>query len=166
MNQAWIGLIGALAGVIVTASAAIATSLLTQRGAEQKRRQKRQDARRKELQQIYVAFLLAAQRFYAHVSTLNLATLRELHDEKALRIGLESLIDPTVRAALEESGTTAQLLSGEGLYDVLSTFLTGILDEALAVALTGQPRHGGYDELAKPLLRSMRAELDVPSIRN
>jgi hypothetical protein len=166
VNPAWIGLIGALGGVIVTASAAIVTSLLTQRSAAQQQRQQRQDTRRKELQQIYVAFLLAAQRFYAHVSTLDLATLPELRDEKALRLHLESLVDPTIRTALEESSTTAQLLSGEGLYDVLSSFLTGILDEALAIALTGQPKHGGYDELAKPLLRSMRGELDVSSIRN
>src|SRR5215467_12696597 len=140
MNPAWIGLIGALGGVIVTAAVTITTSLITQRGTVQQRRQERQDAWRKELQQIYVAFLLAAQRFYAHVSTLDLKRLPELRDEKALRTHLEGLVDPTVRTALEESSTTAQLLSREGLYDDLSTFLTEILNEALAVALTGQPK--------------------------
>lgn len=166
MNQAWIGLIGALGGVIVTASAAIITSLLTQRGTQMQRRQERQDAWRKELQHIYVAFLVAAQRFYAHVSTLDLAALPELPDEKALRKHLEGLVDNTMRTALEETSITAQLLSGEGLYDVLSTFLTEILKEALAVAMTGQAKRGGYDELAKPLLRSMRNELNVAAIQN
>jgi hypothetical protein len=164
VNQAWIGLIGALAGVTVTAAATITTSWLAQRGTEQQRRQERQDARRKELQQIYVAFLLAAQRFYAHVSTLDLEALPDLRGEKALRAQLERLVDPTIRTSLEESGTTAQLLSGEGLYDVLSTFLNEVLNEALVVALTGQPERGGYDELAKPLLRSMRTELNVSAV--
>lgn len=163
MNQAWI-VIGTLGGVIVTAAATITAPWLTQRGTERQRRQERQDAWRKELQQIYVAFLLAAQRFYAHVSTLDLEALPELRGEKALRARLETLVDPTIRTSLEESGTTAQLLSGEGLYDVLSTFSNEIMDEALAVALTGQPKRGGYDELVKPLLRSMRAELNVSTM--
>ena len=160
MSEAWIGVIGALAGIVLTALATLGTTWLSQRTAKLQRREDRRDRRRAELQQIYTALLLAAQRFYGHVSTLDLSSLDALADEKEVRAQLTKLIDPAFSTALEESGTTAQLLSGEGLYDVLATFLTDLFEEAVAVAKTGSTQSGGYDELAKPLLRSMREELN------
>jgi hypothetical protein len=61
--------VGAIAGVVVTAGTALVTTWLSQRSAQQQRREERRDSRRAELQQVYTALLLAAQRFYGHVST-------------------------------------------------------------------------------------------------
>lgn len=87
------------------------------------------------------------------MSAPDLGSLGAFDVERSERAQLEELIDPAIRTALEESGTTAQLLSGEGLYNVLSAFLTELFQEALAVALTSSPQRGGYDELQKPLFR-------------
>jgi hypothetical protein len=163
VSEAWIGLIGALAGVIVTSVTSLLTLWFGQRRDEQKWRHERQDARRVELQKVYVRFLMAAQRFYAHVGLLDMSFLQEVANDKERQARLNQLVDAKIRESLDEAGLTAQLLSSERMHDEITRFQDSVLEAAVSMAASGQAARNGFDALSRPLIRGINAELRPPT---
>lgn len=161
MSEAWIGVIGAIVGVIATSTATLIGTFSTQRAQRREKIDQQMIVEQDRKRDAFLDFLLSSLRFYNHVVTLD---LRELsgpggHREK-LQV-LQELADPDIAGALDRSAVAVRLVTGGRLSKDVEAFTAKIVQDALSVAMNQPPEFGGYNSLSADMSRKLELELVI-----
>lgn len=162
MGDAWIGLIGVVAGSLATSLATLLVTVMTQRGQRSEKAAAQRLVSIDRKREAFAAFMVSSLRFYNHVSALDLRDLDRLDDYRARFGVLTERSDPQVTGALEQSTIAVQLLTGERLFASLEGFTQKMLADAMDIAMARDPQFGGYSALAAPLTKKLYDELALP----
>jgi hypothetical protein len=158
----WIGLIGALGGVIATALFALVTATLNHRWQQTSRTEDREHAALKEKAEVrreaYTRYLAAMEVLDTCLDTL------ESGSGKSAAEYLEEMrkAEPVAFDEHDRAFVCAQLVASARVYDELEKYAT-LWGEQLVVALvSGNPRDiDSWRDLRRSLLEAMRADVTI-----
>lgn len=166
MSEAWIGLIGVIAGVVISNAVTLIGTFTMQRAQRRERFDQQRVVIQDRKREAFFAFLLSSLRFYDHVVALDLAGLSGSQSYRGRLQILRASADPEVTDALDRSAVSVRLLTGGRLSKDVDDFTAKMVQDALTVALGQSPEFGGYNTLAATLTKKLEAELEfVPEER-
>ncbi len=161
VSTAWIGVIGALGGVIVTGVIGLVTALLNHRWQESERRQSRSERlseTRAELRRdAYVRFLVAAQTMGDHL----LIQTPESGGDPFEAMRSMRAAEPKIFDEFDASERAMRLLGGERVIEELDRYREWFDNASRTAILSKNPlleAFNGWPEAEGKLIEAMRRE--------
>lgn len=154
----WVGLLGALGGVLITGCIGLATAWLNHRwqreSAFDERAHQQREARASLQREAYSRYLAAYEAFENHVTTVDLDDVETEDIWPKLHKKNPAVVDEFYAAA-----NHARLLAGDGVLAAIEAF-----DEAWEGAVFGDADEDVIAEQKKELIKAMRVEQNRPLV--
>ena len=162
MNAAWVGVVGALGGVVITGAIGLVTAVLTRGWQRQDHEAAMIEARRESRAELrrsaYAEYLVATNRFTDHIRSWMLTTGRTIEPDRRLVAYAESPSE--FAASYDLAETHARLLASPALDAALADFGTWVVDQTRVCFKDLDPdAFNEHEEREKVLVDVMRQEL-------
>jgi hypothetical protein len=166
LDAAWVGVVGALGGVVVTALAGLVTAVLNHRWQTSSRHEDRSDRLREARAQLrrdaYARFLIAVQVMGEKIETRPPENLSQPLDE---RLNNFRLANAEQFREFDAAERYVRLLAGPSVIGPFDTYWTWIIEQTQLSFEAGSPANSkafeSWGDFEKPLIEAMRSEQET-----